>query len=235
MHQYEHSSICGYKERPTESTVKDASAQHFPLFLPLSISTLLRKGQEEMDEETRNLQLLEEGLTPFQDNMRDALELRIQSEAKGSLYQGSCHLANGPPSKEKLAQEDVESEGTEGTRAEQPDGSASDQGDSETVSSAQELEEDFSGSECTDSESEDLADLLETAPAVGTRVEVYFTDGSWVPAIVTHARGMQARVSWDTESTDELQDQCFLDFREDVVRLVQTPQTSELTSAGEEG
>mmetsp|Transcript_46143 Transcript_46143/g.107842 ORF Transcript_46143/g.107842 Transcript_46143/m.107842 type:complete len:232 (-) Transcript_46143:344-1039(-) len=211
------------KERPTESTVKDASAQHFPLFLPLSISTLLRKGQEEMDEETRNLQLLEEGLSP--------------KPWKGAPEETQASFLDTLPEhcEEKLAQEDVESEGTEGTRAEQPDGSASDQGDSETVSSAQELEEDFSGSECTDSESEDLADLLETAPAVGTRVEVYFTDGSWVPAIVTHARGMQARVSWDTESTDELQDQCFLDFREDVVRLVQTPQTSELTSAGEEG
>ncbi|CAE7701228.1 unnamed protein product [Symbiodinium sp. CCMP2592] len=185
--EYKAPSYCfDEKERPAESTVEDASAQHFPLFLPLSISTLLRKGQaiEELDEETRNLQLLEEGLSPKP--WKGAPEETEASFVDATLPE---------PCEEKLAQEDVESEGTDGTRAEHPDDSASDQGDSETVSSAQELE-DFSNSECTDSESEDpeeLADLLETAPAVGTRVEVYFTDGSWVPAIVTHARGMQAR------------------------------------------
>ncbi|CAE7231691.1 unnamed protein product [Symbiodinium sp. CCMP2456] len=224
------SYYCNEKERPTASTVavEDASTQHFPPFLPLSISTLLRKGQatEEIDEETRNLQLLEEGLSPKP--WKGAVE-ELQASFLDPTFEIHCE--------EKLSREDVDSERTEGTRAENPDSCASDQGDSETVSSAQDVEEeDFSGSECTDSESEDLADLLEIAPAVGTRVEVYFTDGSWVPAIVTHARGMQARVSWDTcENTEELQDQCFLDFREDVVRLVQAPQPSELASAGEEG
>ncbi|CAE7944431.1 unnamed protein product [Symbiodinium sp. KB8] len=222
------SCYCNEKERLTESAVEDASAQHFPPFLPLSISTLLRKGQasEEIDEETRNLQLLEEGLSPKP--WKGAVE-ELQASFLDTTFAIHCE--------EKLAREDVDSEGTEGTRAENPDGYASDQGDSETVSSAQDIEEeDFSGSEYTHSESEDLADLLETAPAVGTRVEVYFTDGSWVPAVVTHARGLQARVSWDPcENTEELQDQCFLDFREDVVRLVQAPQTSELASAGEEG
>ncbi|CAE7299137.1 unnamed protein product [Symbiodinium natans] len=110
------------------------------------------------------------------------------------------------------AEEEADSEGT---RAD----STSHQGDSETISSDNEVEDFLSSA----SESEDSVvdeDLLETAPAVGTRVEVYFTDGSWVPAVVTRARGMQAHVTWDTnENMEVLRDQCLLDFREDVVRL----------------